>query len=42
MVAVIGHVLHFGYRETLQMRVDVAKEYYKKAIEIFKSQNKGF
>ena len=42
MVSTIGHVLHFGYRETVELRVDRAKKYYKQSIEILESQNKRF
>ena len=40
MVSTISYVLHFGYRETIELRVDRAKKYYKQSIEILEAKNK--
>jgi len=40
MVSIIAYVLHFGYREIIEMRVDKAKRYHKQSIEILEAQNK--
>jgi hypothetical protein len=36
----IGYVLHFGYREIMEMRIDKAKKYYRQSIEILEAKNK--
>jgi len=40
MVSTIAYVLHFGYREIMEMRVDKAKKYYKQSAEILEAKNK--
>jgi hypothetical protein len=40
MVAMMGHILHFGYREIMEMPADKAKKYYQQAVKIIEAKNK--